>query len=162
MRRYPRINPESLRGGSDRLPYLCFVLHRMGFFLPRNCSASGELLPRLFTLTCASLPKNRRCLFCDTFRHRALANAAPACFTRHAAVWCSDFPLANLASHQRSSAISAESIMKSEIWKPGLPISDCGLWKPERRDSQFEIQDSFWPMVRFNASTLHPSIALTM
>ena len=34
MRRYPRINPESLRGGSDRLPYLCFVLHRMGFFLP--------------------------------------------------------------------------------------------------------------------------------
>ena len=36
MRRYPRINPESLRGGSDRLPYLCFVLHRMGFFLPRE------------------------------------------------------------------------------------------------------------------------------
>jgi hypothetical protein len=29
MRRYPRIK-------SDRLPFLCFVLHRMGFFLPRE------------------------------------------------------------------------------------------------------------------------------
>jgi hypothetical protein len=36
MRRYPRINPESFRGGSDRLPSLCFVLHRMGFFVPRE------------------------------------------------------------------------------------------------------------------------------
>jgi len=29
MRRYPRIQ-------SDRLPSLCFVLHRMGFFVPRE------------------------------------------------------------------------------------------------------------------------------
>src|SRR5207248_576049 len=40
-----------------------------------NYFASGELLPRLFTLTCAKkrtvvLSKNRRCLFCDTFRQR--------------------------------------------------------------------------------------------
>src|SRR5947207_5952192 len=77
-----------------------------GFSCLANCSASGELLPRLFTLTCALLPKNRRCLFCDTFRHRAFTNAVPASSTRHAAVWCSDFPLANLAMHQRSSAIT--------------------------------------------------------
>jgi len=29
MRRYPRIL-------SGRLPFLCFVLHRMGFFMPRE------------------------------------------------------------------------------------------------------------------------------
>jgi len=35
----------------------------------------------------------------------AFGAAVPALFTRHAAVWCSDFPPANLAIHQRSSAI---------------------------------------------------------
>ena len=34
-----------------------------------------------------------------------LQNAAPAFFTRHAAVWCSDFPLASFTTRQRSSAI---------------------------------------------------------
>ena len=77
-----------------------------GFSCLADCSASGELLPRLFTLTCTSLPKNRRCLFCDTFRQPRLAPEPPACFTRHAAVWCSDFPLARIAAHQRSSAIA--------------------------------------------------------
>jgi hypothetical protein len=33
-------------------------------------------------------------------------NAAPAFSTRHAAVWCSDFPLASFTTHQRSSAIT--------------------------------------------------------
>ena len=66
-----------------------------GFSCLANYSASGELLPRLFTLARALLPKNRRCFFCDTLRHRGFSTAAPACFTRHAAVWCSDFPPAN-------------------------------------------------------------------
>src|SRR2546421_12378804 len=68
-----------------------------GFSCLADCSASGELLPRLFNLACASLPKNRRCLFCDTFRQPRLRSGLPACFTRHAAVWCSDFPLAHPA-----------------------------------------------------------------
>jgi len=58
-------------------------------------------LPALFS-------KNRRSFFCDTFRRREFSFAAPAYFTRHAAVWCSDFPLANSrrgGTHQRSSAI---------------------------------------------------------
>jgi hypothetical protein len=63
-----------------------------GFSCLANYSASGELLPRLFTLARALLPKNRRCFFCDTLRHRNFPTAMPACFTRHAAVWCSDFP----------------------------------------------------------------------
>jgi hypothetical protein len=58
-------------------------------------------LPRLFS-------KNRRCLFCDTFRHRDFTIAMPACFTRHAAVWCSDFPLASLPAHQRSPTINKQ------------------------------------------------------
>jgi hypothetical protein len=34
-----------------------------------------------------------RFVFCDTFRRARLSPDAPACFTRHAALWCSDFPL---------------------------------------------------------------------
>jgi hypothetical protein len=64
-----------------------------GFSCLANYFASGELLPRLFTLT--GTLKNRRYLFCDTLRHRSFSTAMPACFTRHAAVWCSDFPPAS-------------------------------------------------------------------
>jgi hypothetical protein len=88
-----------------------------GFSCLADLSASGELLPRLFTLACSSgklaaplnsfLSKNRRFFLCDTFRRRNLSTAAPASSTRHAAVWCSDFPPANLAIHRRSSAINA-------------------------------------------------------
>ena len=74
-----------------------------GFSCLANCFASGELLPRLFNLTCNLLPKNRRYLFCDTLRHRSFSTAAPACFTRHAAVWCSDFPPASPAKAKLTS-----------------------------------------------------------
>ena len=97
--------PEDQRAGCPSSVLSCTA---WGFSCLANCSASGELLPRLFTLACALLPKNRRCLFCDTFRHRNFTTAAPACFTRHAAVWCSDFPPASRKrAHQRSSAIGA-------------------------------------------------------
>ena len=85
VRRYPRIN----RAGCPSSVLSCTA---WGFSCLANCSASGELLPRLFTLARNLLPKNRRCFFCDTLRHRNLSIAMPACFTRHAAVWCSDFP----------------------------------------------------------------------
>src|SRR5213594_4014264 len=108
MRRYPRID------GPAVLPLFCLAPH--GVFpasqiTPRAVSSylAFSPLPALFS-------KNRRCLFCDTFRHRNFASAAPAFSTRHAAVWCSDFPLANLAIHQRSSAISVQS---SIIWNRG-------------------------------------------
>jgi len=101
MRRYPRIK----RTGCPPSVLSCTA---WGFSCRANYSARGELLPRLFNLTCALLPKNRRCLFCDTFRRRNFATAAPACFTRHAAVWCSDFPPASLTTHQRPSAIGGK------------------------------------------------------
>src|SRR5213595_1565281 len=95
--------PEDQRTGDPPSVLSCTT---WGFSCLADYSASGELLPRLFNLACTSLPKNRRCLFCDTLRQPRLASELPACFTRHAAVWCSDFPLANLAALQRSSAIA--------------------------------------------------------
>src|SRR5205085_12263911 len=114
-----------------------------GFSCLANYSASGELLPRLFTLTCAKkrtvvLSKNRRCLFCDTFRQRPLARTLPAYFTRHAAVWCSDFPPVNLATHQRSSAIGAKSTI----------IRKAGKQESRIRIKNFlssSFPDSFFP-----------------
>ena len=91
MRRYPRIK----RAGCPSSVLSCTA---WGFSCLANSSASGELLPRLFTLACTLLPKNRRYLFCDTLRHRSFSTVMPACFTRHAAVWCSDFPPATPAN----------------------------------------------------------------
>jgi hypothetical protein len=59
-----------------------------------------------FSTLPAGIAADRRYIFCDTFHDRALASATSACFTRHAAVWCSDFPLANISARQRSSAIA--------------------------------------------------------
>jgi hypothetical protein len=99
MRRYPRIF------GPAVLPLFCLAPHGV-FPASRITPRAVSSYLAFSTLPCTSLPKNRRCLFCDTFRRRNLAIAAPACFTRHAAVWCSDFPPASLAAHQRSSAIA--------------------------------------------------------
>ena len=76
-----------------------------GFSCLANYSASGEILPRLFTLACTLLPKNWRCLFCDTLRHRSFSTVMPASFTRHAAVWCSDFPPASPATRDSPAII---------------------------------------------------------
>ena len=92
--------PEDRRTGCPPSVLSCTT---WGFSCLVNYSASGELLPRLFNLACTSLPKNRRCLFCDTFRQPRLASELPACFTRHAAVWCSDFPLPNPAKARLTS-----------------------------------------------------------
>src|SRR6266571_8380428 len=84
------------RNGPAVLPLFCLTPHgvfRASQITPRAVSSylAFSPLPALFS-------KNRRCLFCDTFRHRSFSTAAPAFFTRHAAVWCSDFPPANPAN----------------------------------------------------------------
>ena len=119
MRRYPRIQ----RTGCPPSVLSCTA---WGFSCLANYSASGELLPRLFTLTCAKkrtvvLSKNRRCLFCDTFRQPRLGSGLPTSSTWHAAVWCSDFPPANLAIHQRSSAIGGKCITIRKAGKQEVP-----------------------------------------
>src|SRR5439155_18708173 len=63
-------------------------------------------LPVLFS-------KNRRCLFCDTFRQPRLGSGLPAYSTRHAAVWCSDFPPANRKRFTSDHLPSERSISQS-------------------------------------------------
>src|SRR6266576_189914 len=90
MRQYPRI------GGPATLPLFCLAPHgvsRASRIAPRAVSSylAFSPLPALFS-------KNRRYVFCDTLRQPRLASGLPAYFTRHAAVWCSDFPPANPAN----------------------------------------------------------------
>src|SRR5438874_2287513 len=97
MRPYPEIVSEFLRRIADRLSFSCLSCTAWGFSCRTNYFARGELLPRLFTLAC-TFSKNRRYYFCDTFHRRSFSTATSAFSTRHAAEWCSDFPLANLAT----------------------------------------------------------------
>jgi len=105
VRRYPEIGPEFLRGIGGPAVLLLFCLAPHGVFpaIPLKRDAVSSYLA--FSPLPALLSKNRRCVFCDTVRRRNFSTATPAFSTRHAAVWCSDFPLASLATHQRSSAI---------------------------------------------------------
>ena len=91
------------------LPLFCLAPHGV-FRASRIAPRAVSSYLAFSTLPAPLLPKNRRCLFCDTFRHRNFATAAPACFTRHVAVWCSDFPPASVAAYQRSSAIAINLI----------------------------------------------------
>src|SRR6202040_1829553 len=82
------------RSGPAVLPLFCLAPHgvfRASRITPRAVSSylAFSPLPEL------RITKNRRCFFCDTFRRRNFSIATPACSTRHAAVWCSDFPPAN-------------------------------------------------------------------
>ena len=82
--------------GPAALPLFCLAPHgvfRASRIAPRAVSSylAFSPLPALFS-------KNRRYVFCDTFRQRPLSRMLPAYFTRHAAVWCSDFPPVNPAN----------------------------------------------------------------
>jgi hypothetical protein len=115
VRRYPRIN------GPAVLPLFCLAPHGVFRAVPLTRDAVSSYLA--FSPLPALLSKNRRCLFCDTFRHRNFATAVPAYSTRHAAVWCSDFPPAipQERDHQRSSAIDAySSTFRSHCIRQGI------------------------------------------
>src|SRR6476659_9840765 len=105
-----------------------------GFSCLANYSASGELLPRLFTLAClrsgkiSASPTSQRTggMFSVTLSVNARPALAgrmlPAYFTRHAAVWCSDFPPTSPANAGLTSdhLPSAENLARRiRIWKPG-------------------------------------------
>ena len=98
MRRYPEID------GPAVLLLFCLAPH--GVFPAARITSRAVSSYLAFSPLPALFSKNRRYHFCDTFRRRNLTNATPAFFTRHVAVWCSDFPLASLTTHQRSSAIT--------------------------------------------------------
>ncbi len=64
-----------------------------GLSCPGSCPPGGGLLPRLFTLAARPLRAARRYVLCDTFHRPGLSPRPSANFSRHAALWCSDFPL---------------------------------------------------------------------
>src|SRR5216110_3702244 len=118
MRQYPRI------GGPATLPLFCLAPH--GVFRASRIAPRAVSSYLAFSPLPALLSKNRRCLFCDTLRQRRLSRTSPAYFTRHAAVWCSDFPPANLAIHQRSSAIGGEfSTTEAKEKRTADPFYPC-------------------------------------
>src|SRR5437762_6807987 len=90
--------PEDQRAGCPPSVLSCTA---WGFSCLANCSASGELLPRLFTLACAFSQRTGG-IFSVTLsvntRPAAAGRMLPAYFTRHATVWCSDFPPASPAN----------------------------------------------------------------
>jgi hypothetical protein len=96
------------RSGPAVLPLFCLAPH--GVFRASRIAPRAVSSYLAFSPLPALLSKNRRCLFCDTFRQRPLARTLPTFSTWHAAVWCSDFPPVSLAAHQRSSAIGGEFI----------------------------------------------------
>src|SRR5260370_34594041 len=119
MRRYPRI-----LNGPAALPLFCLAPH--GVFHASRIAPRAVSSYLAFSPLPALLSKNRRCLFCDAFRQRSLSRTLPTFSTWHAAIWCSDFPPANLSIHQRSSAIGGESITIRKAGKQELRTGACG------------------------------------
>ena len=114
VRRYPRIS------GPAALPLFCLAPHgvfRASRIAPRAVSSylAFSPLPVLFS-------KNRRCAFCDTFRQPRLSPGLPAYFTRHAAVWCSDFPPVTRKRVTSDHLPSAKSISQSGKQESGLEL----------------------------------------
>src|SRR5207248_5852934 len=114
MRRYPRIK----RTGCPPSVLSCTA---WGFSCLANYSASGELLPRLFTLACASFKEPAVSFLCHFPSTFAFANVARVFY---AACCRMVFGLSSSESrrggtHQRSSAIGAQLSIKQVIWKPG-------------------------------------------
>jgi hypothetical protein len=118
VRLVPEVSIFRLRGKNRAGdPLLCFVLHRMGFLMrPRLHEGPVGSYPAFSTLPRTILGPTRplsfeslvqpqsgagRYIFCDTFRHLELSPQIPSLFARHAALWCSDFPLAQQGLHQR-------------------------------------------------------------
>ena len=106
---YPEGSPLSRRSGRRPDPS-CSVLHRMGFFVPpRLRSGRWALTPPFhpYPPACA----RGRSVFCDTIRRPGLSRRPPARSTRHAALWCPDFPLRSrfAAQTERPSAIGEKT-----------------------------------------------------
>ena len=94
---------------AGQAPAPCYVLHHMGFFVPRHLRAGRwALTPPFHPDPAAPCGETGRFVFCDTFRRAGLSPEAPAHSTRHVAWWCSDFPLRRPRPAQRSSATRGE------------------------------------------------------
>src|SRR5215475_16026922 len=109
--------------GPATLPLFCLAPH--GVFRASRITQRAVSSYLAFSPLPALFSKNRRCVFCDTLRQRTLSRTSPAYFTRHAAVWCSDFPPANPANAGLTSdhLPSANNLSQSAQKKRELQLS---------------------------------------
>ena len=94
VRPIPETGPGFSSATGQAARRLCLALHRMGFIVPRRLPAGRwAFTPPFHPCRNACSSASRRSVFCDTFHRPELSLRSPACFPRHAALWCSDFPL---------------------------------------------------------------------
>src|SRR5271163_200787 len=92
--RYPRRAPEFPPRPGRRPGVSVWPCTAWGLSCPAGCPAGGGLLPRLFTLAATPVRARRGGLFSVTLSIGPnFRPGPPRVFPRHAALWCSDFPL---------------------------------------------------------------------
>src|ERR1700678_1453369 len=92
--RYPRRAPRFPSRPGRRPGVSVWPCTAWGLSCPVGCPAGGGLLPRLFTLTATPVRARHGGLFSVTLSiDRNFRPGPPRLFPRHAALWCSDFPL---------------------------------------------------------------------
>jgi len=92
--RYPRRAPEFPPRPGRRPGVSVWPCTAWGLSCPGGCPPGGGLLPRLFTLTATPVRARHGGLFSVTLSiDRNFRPGPPRAFPRHAALWCSDFPL---------------------------------------------------------------------
>src|SRR4029077_6916367 len=111
------------RSGPAGPPLFCLAPH--GVFRASRINPRAVSSYLAFSPLPAPLSKNRRCLFCDTFRQARLSSGLPTFSMSHAAVWWCVFPPANLSIHQRSSAIGSECITIRNAGKQEARTRTC-------------------------------------
>src|SRR6266436_3253607 len=112
-----------------------------GFSCLANCSASGELLPRLFTLARAFLKEPAVSFLRHSPSTSAFANVARVFYAACCRVvfGLSSSESRHAGLHQRSSAIGGQFSTQTEIWKPGneeLGATRCTV-KPRGSGERF-------------------------
>ena len=92
--RYPRRAPEFPPRPGRRPGVSVWPCTAWGLSCPGGCPPGGGLLPRLFTLTATPVRARHGGIFSVTLSiDRNFRPGPPRLFPRHAALWCSDFPL---------------------------------------------------------------------
>jgi len=92
--RYPRRAPRFPSRPGRRPGVSVWPCTAWGLSCPAGCPAGGGLLPRLFTLTATPVRARHGGIFSVTLSiDRRFHPGPPRTFPRHAALWCSDFPL---------------------------------------------------------------------
>ena len=92
--RYPRRAPRFPSRPGRRPGVSVWPCTAWGLSCPAGYPAGGGLLPRLFTLTATPVRARHGGLFSVTLSiDRNFRSGPPRVFPRHAALWCSDFPL---------------------------------------------------------------------